>query len=47
VISTSEQVDLACYMLVVLDLEKKIRMKVNTSNYITEGMLLIECEDRR
>ena len=44
-IFTLEQVNLACYMLVILDLEKK--MKVNISDYITEGMLLIECEDRR
>ena len=31
-------------MLVILNLDKKIRMEVD---YITEGVLFMECEDRR
>jgi len=27
------------------DLDKKIRIEVNTSDYATEGVLSIECED--
>jgi len=32
-------------VLVVLDLNKKIRMEVDVSDYATEGVLLIEYED--
>jgi len=28
-----------------LDLDKKIRMEVDVSDYATEGVLLMECED--
>jgi len=34
-------------VLIVLDLDKKIRMKVNTSDYEMGGVLFIECEDRK
>ena len=34
-------------VLIVLDLDKKIRMKVNTSDYAMGGVLFIECEDRK
>jgi len=34
-------------ILVTLGLNKKIRIEVDTSDYITEGVLLIECEDRK
>ena len=34
-------------MLVILDLDKKIRMKVNTLNYTTKEMLLMKCKNRR
>jgi len=34
-------------VLVALDLDKKIRIEVNTSDYTTEGVLLMECEDRK
>ena len=32
-------------VLAVLDLDKKMRMEVDMSNYTTGGMLSIECED--
>jgi len=32
-------------VLAAPDLDKKIRMEVNISNYATGGMLLMECED--
>ena len=32
-------------MLVALNLDKKIRMEVNTLYYATGGVLSIECED--
>ena len=32
-------------MLAAPDLDKKIRMEVNASDYTTVGVLLIECED--
>jgi len=34
-------------VLVALDLDKKIRMEVDTSDYAMGGVLSIECEDRR
>ena len=34
-------------MLVVLDLDKKIRMEVNVLDYSIKGVLFIECEDER
>jgi len=34
-------------MLVIPNLDKKIRMKVNASDYITERVLLMKYEDRR
>jgi len=34
-------------MLVIPNLDKKIRMKVNASDYITERVLLMKCEDER
>jgi len=33
-------------MLVVLDLDKKLKMEVNMLDYTMEGVLSIECEDR-
>ena len=32
-------------VLVVLDLDKKIRMKVDILDYAIEGILFMECED--
>ena len=32
-------------MLVALDIDKKMRMEVDASNYATGGVLLMECED--
>jgi len=32
-------------VLTVLNLNKKMRMEVNTSDYTTEGLLSIKCED--
>ena len=32
-------------VLVVLDLDKKMRMEVNASDYAIGGVLSIECED--
>ena len=32
-------------MLAVLDLDKKMRMEVDMSDYTIEGVLSIECED--
>jgi len=32
-------------VLVVPDLDKKMRMEVNASDYMTEGVLSMECED--
>jgi len=34
-------------VLTVLDLDKKIRMEVDILNYITRGVLSMECEDER
>jgi len=34
-------------VLAVPDLDKKIRIEVNTSDYATGGVLSMECEDRR
>ena len=34
-------------ILVALDLDKKMRMEVDTSDYATEGVLLMECVDGR
>ena len=34
-------------VLVVLDLDKKMRMEVDMLDYATEGVLSMECEDRR
>ena len=33
-------------VLVAPDLDKKMRMKVNTSDYTMDGVLLMESEDR-
>jgi len=33
-------------VLVVLDLDKKIRIEVDVSDYATEGVLFMECDDR-
>jgi len=33
-------------VLVVLDLDKKMRMEVDVSDYATEGVLSMECDDR-
>ena len=32
--------------MVVPDLDKKMRMEVDTSDYVIEGVLSMECEDR-
>ena len=34
-------------MLAAPDLDKKIRIKVNTLDYTTEGVLFMECNDRK
>jgi len=34
-------------VLAALDLDKKMRIEVDTSDYTTEGVLSIECEDGR
>jgi len=34
-------------VLAAPDLDRKIRMEVDTSDYAIEGILSIECEDRR
>ena len=34
-------------MLVVLDLDKKMKIKVDTLDYATGGVLSMECEDRK
>ena len=34
-------------MLAALDLNKKMRMEVNASDYATGGVLFMECEDGR
>jgi len=34
-------------VLAVPDLDKKMRMKANTLDYATEGVLYMECEDRK
>jgi len=34
-------------VLVVLNLNKKIRMKVDMSDYVTGGVLSMECKDRQ
>ena len=33
-------------MLAALDLDKKLRVEVDASDYVTEGILSMECEDR-
>ena len=33
-------------VLVAPDLDKKMRMKVDVSDYAMEGVLLMECKDR-
>jgi len=33
-------------VLVALDLDKKMRMEVDVSDYTMGGLLLIECEDK-
>ena len=32
-------------VLAVPDLDKKLRVEVDTSDYVTEGVLLMECKD--
>ena len=34
-------------VLVVLDLDKKIRIEVNILKYTTEGVLLMKCENEK
>ena len=34
-------------ILVVSDLDRKMRMKVNISDYITGGVLSMECNDKK
>jgi len=34
-------------VLAVPDLNKKMRIKVNVSNYVIRGVLFIECKDRQ
>jgi len=34
-------------VLAVPDLDKKIRIEVDASDYITRGVLSMECEDRK
>jgi len=34
-------------VLAAPDLDKKMRMEVNTLDYTTEGVLSMECRDRR
>ena len=34
-------------VLAVLDLDKKMRMEVDMSDYTIEGILSMECEDRK
>ena len=34
-------------MLAVPDLDKKMKIEVNVSNYATEGVLSMKCEDGR
>jgi len=34
-------------VLAIPDLDKKIRVEVDTSDYATEGVLLTKCEDRK
>ena len=34
-------------VLAVLYLDKKIRMEVNASDYVTRGVLSMECKDER
>jgi len=33
-------------ILVVLDLDKKIRIEIDMSDYTTEGILLMKCSNR-
>ena len=33
-------------MLAVSDLDKKLRVEVDASDYVTEGVLSMECKDR-
>ena len=34
-------------VLAIPDLNKKIRVKANTSDYATEGVLLVKCENKK
>ena len=34
-------------VLVTLDLNKEMRVKINISNFAIEGVLLMKCEDKR
>jgi len=34
-------------VLAALDLDKKMRIEVDASDYVTEGVLSMKCEDRR
>ena len=34
-------------VLAILDLDKKIQVEVDVLDYITEGVLLTKCEDRK
>ena len=34
-------------ILVVLDLDKKMRIEINVSDYVIGGVLLIECANKR
>ena len=34
-------------VLIVSDLDKKMRIKVDVSDYTTEGVLFIKCEDEK
>ena len=34
-------------VLVTPDLDKEMRVEVDTSDFVTEGVLLIKCEDKR
>jgi len=34
-------------VLAVPDLNKKMRIKINVSNYVIRGVLFIECKDRQ
>jgi len=34
-------------ILIVLDLDKKMRIEINVSDYVIGGVLLIECANKR